>query len=300
VVEIDSGGSSTEIWYTQLGKTAYLNGTAFNYAYWPTPGGGTLLQTHGSGGDSYYYEHNDWLGNARISSTLGTIIIHDRAFAPLRGDVRQLRLRFALTLLNVGDASPVRIQMDCEVGLRPSTFPLNNQDPEMQFTELREYAGRPGWQIVEEFTDQGVSGCKESRPALNRLMSDACRRRFDAILVWKIDRFGRSLKHLVNALADLAALVVAFVSLRDNLDLSTPSGRLMFQIIGAMAEFERALILERVRAGLRNARVKGRRLGRPRVFVDASQIASLRLQGRSWAQITEQIGVSKERRNEPL
>jgi resolvase-like protein len=82
-------------------------------------------------------------------------------------------------------------------------------------------------------------------------MSDACRRRFDAVLVWKIDRFGRSLKHLVNSLAELAALGVAFVSLRDNLDLSTPSGRLMFQIIGAMAEFERALIQERVRAGIK-------------------------------------------------
>src|ERR1019366_6126516 len=87
-----------------------------------------------------------------------------------------------------------------------------HQDPEMQLAELREYAGRRGWQIVEEFTDQGVSGSKESRPALNRLMSDACRRRFDAVLVWKIDRFGRSLKHLVNALAELAALGVAFVS----------------------------------------------------------------------------------------
>jgi DNA invertase Pin-like site-specific DNA recombinase len=136
----------------------------------------------------------------------------------------------------------------------------------------------------------GVSGCKESRPALNRLMSDACRRRFDAVLVWKIDRFGRSLKHLVNALAELAALGVAFISLRDNLDPSTPSGRLMFQIIGAMAEFERALIQERVRAGLRNARAKGRRLGRPRVVVDASRIASLRAQGRSWAQITDEMG----------
>ena len=146
-----------------------------------------------------------------------------------------------------------------------------HQDPEMQLAELREYAGRRGWQIVEEFTDQGVSGCKESRPALNRLMADAHSRKFDAVLVWKIDRFGRSLKHLVNALAELAALGVAFISLRDNLDLSTPSGRLMFQIIGAMAEFERALIQERVRAGLRNARAKGRRLGRPRVIVDASR-----------------------------
>jgi DNA invertase Pin-like site-specific DNA recombinase len=147
------------------------------------------------------------------------------------------------------------------VALYARVSTLNSQDPEMQLAELREYAGRRGWQVVEEFTDQGVSGCKESRPALNRLMSDACRRRFDAVLVWKIDRFGRSLKHLVNALAELAALGVAFISLRDNLDLSTPSGRLMFQIIGAMAEFERALIQERVRAGIRNARAKGQRLG---------------------------------------
>jgi DNA invertase Pin-like site-specific DNA recombinase len=153
-----------------------------------------------------------------------------------------------------------------------------HQDPEMQLRELREYVGHRGWQITETYTDTGVSGSKDSRPALNRLMADACQRRFDAVLVWKLDRFGRSLRHLVNSLAELEALGVAFVSLRDNLDLSTPSGRLMFQIIGAMAEFERALIQERVRAGLRNARAKGRRLGRPRVIVDASRIASLREQ----------------------
>lgn len=179
------------------------------------------------------------------------------------------------------------------VALYARVSTLNNQDPEMQLAELREYAGRRRWQIVEEFTDQGVSGCKESRPALNRLMSDACRRRFDAVLVWKIDRFGRSLKHLVNALAELAALGVAFVSLRDNLDLSTPSGRLMFQLLGAMAEFERALIQERVRAGIRNARAKGRRLGRPRVVVDASRVAALRAQGNSWSQVQAELGVSK-------
>ena len=91
------------------------------------------------------------------------------------------------------------------VALYARVSTLNNQDPEMQLTELREYSGRRGWQIVEEYTDQGFSGSKESRPALNRLMADACRRRFDAILVWKIDRFGRSLKHLVNALAELGA-----------------------------------------------------------------------------------------------
>ncbi len=124
-------------------------------------------------------------------------------------------------------------------------------------------------------------------------MADAHRRSFDAVLVWKLDRFGRSLRHLVNALAELEARRITFISLRDNLDLGTPAGRLMFQIIGAMAEFERALIRERVKAGLRNAHAKGRRLGRPRVSVDIQQIAALRRQGRSCAQITSATGVSK-------
>src|SRR5664280_238364 len=140
---------------------------------------------------------------------------------------------------------------------------LNGQHPEMQLSELREYAARRGWTVTGEYVDEGVSGSKESRPELNRLMADAHSRKFDIVLVWKIDRFGRSLKHLVTALADLDAYGVTFASLRDNLDLSTPTGRLMFQIIGAMAEFERSLIQERVRAGLRNARAKGKRLGRP-------------------------------------
>jgi DNA invertase Pin-like site-specific DNA recombinase len=111
------------------------------------------------------------------------------------------------------------------------------------------------------------------------------------VLVWKIDRFGRSLKHLVNALADLAAYGVAFISLRDNLDLTTPSGRLMFQIIGAMAEFERALIQERVKAGLRNARAKGKTLGRPRRIVNVDKIAQLRAQGEPWRAISDKLGV---------
>src|SRR5215469_5638518 len=141
----------------------------------------------------------------------------------------------------------------------------HGQDPELQLRELREYAASRGWMIIEEYVDHGVSGTKASRPALNQLMAAAHRRKVDAVLVWKLDRFGRSLQHLVNALAELEVLGVAFVSLRDNLDLSTPSGRLMFQIVGAMAEFERALIQERVKAGLRNAKAKGKKLGRPRV-----------------------------------
>ena len=130
--------------------------------------------------------------------------------------------------------------------------------------ELRQFAEARGWKLADEYVDHGVSGSKDSRPELNRLMADAKRRRFDVVLVWKLDRFGRSLRHLVNALAEFESLGIAFVSLSDNLDLSTASGRLMFHIIGAMAEFERALIQERVKAGIRNARAKGRRIGRPR------------------------------------
>src|ERR1700751_5501543 len=114
------------------------------------------------------------------------------------------------------------------VALYARVSTLNGQGPEMQLRELREYASRRGWSVNKEYIDQGVSGSKESRPALNDLMADAQRRKFDAVLVWKIDRFGRSLKHLVNSLAELGALGVAFVSFGDNLDLSTPSGRLMF------------------------------------------------------------------------
>jgi DNA invertase Pin-like site-specific DNA recombinase len=166
-----------------------------------------------------------------------------------------------------------------------------SQDPQMQLRELREYAQRRELQVVEEYVDHGISGSKDSRPALNKLMADAHGRKFDSILVWKLDRFGRSLRHLVNALAELEAVGVAFISLRDNLDLATPSGRLMFQIIGAMAEFERALIQERVKAGLRNAKAKGVRLGRPRVFVSESRIEALRASGASWRAIAKELGV---------
>ncbi len=180
--------------------------------------------------------------------------------------------------------------MRCGIYARVSTNG-HGQDPTMQTRELREYCERREWEIVGEYVDTGVSGSKDSRPQLNRLMADAHRRKFDAVLVWKLDRFGRSLKHLVDALAEFEALGVAFVSLKDNLDLSAPAGRLMFQIIGAMAEFERSLIQERVRAGLRNARAKGRKLGRPRVPVDAVKLARLRAEGHSWPSISRQLGI---------
>ena len=165
-----------------------------------------------------------------------------------------------------------------------------HQDPEMQLRELREFAEHRGFNITFEYVDR-MTGSKDSRPALNQLMADASRRKFDSVLVWKLDRFGRSLRHLVNAIAELEAIGVAFISFRDNLDLSTPSGRLMFQIIGAMAEFERALIQERVRAGLRNAKAKGKKLGRPRADLDPSQVETLRASGRSWREIAKELGV---------
>jgi DNA invertase Pin-like site-specific DNA recombinase len=166
----------------------------------------------------------------------------------------------------------------------------NGQDPTMQTRELREYAERRGWTVAGEFVDSGVSGSRDRRPQLDALMDLARRRKVDVILTWKLDRWGRSLKHLVNSLSELEALGVAFVALRDNLDLSTPSGRLMFHVIGAMAEFERSLIQERVRAGLRNARAKGTRLGRPRVAVDGRRIATLRGQGLGWKKIAREMG----------
>jgi DNA invertase Pin-like site-specific DNA recombinase len=164
------------------------------------------------------------------------------------------------------------------------------QDPEMQLRELREYAKHRGLIIVNEYVDR-MTGSKDSRPSLNRMMADAAQRKFDAVLVWKLDRFGRSLRHLVNALAELEALGMSFISLRDNLDLTTPSGRLMFQIIGAMAEFERSLIQERVKAGLRNAKAKGRRLGRPPAVVDKTKVLALRDSGASWRTIAEKLGI---------
>jgi DNA invertase Pin-like site-specific DNA recombinase len=170
---------------------------------------------------------------------------------------------------------------------------LNGQDPALQTRELHEYAERRGWTIVREYVDRGVSGSKDSRPAFNQMLADVHQRKCDVVLVWKLDRLGRSLRHLVNTLAELEARGVAFVSLQDNLDLSTPTGRLMFNVIGAMAEFERSLIQERVRAGIRNARAKGKRIGRPRVAADGAEVMALRKAGKSWSKVCLETGLSK-------
>jgi DNA invertase Pin-like site-specific DNA recombinase len=163
---------------------------------------------------------------------------------------------------------------------------------DLQLVELREYVARRGWKLAGEYVDHGVSGSQESRPALNRLMNDARQRRWDVIAVWKLDRFARSVKHVVVALSEFEALGITFVSLKDNLDLTTPSGRFMFQIIAAFGELERAIIAERVKAGLQNAKRRGKRLGRPQVTVDLALIGSLRSSGAAWRQISSRLGVS--------
>lgn len=165
----------------------------------------------------------------------------------------------------------------------------SDQDPDVQVRELREYAERRGWTLVKEPYVDYASGKLEKRPALDLLMRDAGRRTFDAVLVWKLDRFGRSLRHLINALAELESRGVAFISLSDNIDLSTPAGRLMFQIIGAMAEFERTLISERVSAGLRAARAKGRKIGRPKRQIDVAQVVKMRGFGMSQNTIIREL-----------
>lgn len=166
------------------------------------------------------------------------------------------------------------------------------QNPEMQLRELREYCERRGWNISGEYTDSGVSGAKESRPELNRLMADAHKRHFDAIVVWRFDRFARSVSHLLRALENFKALGIEFVSLSEQVDTSTPTGKMIFTVLGAVAELERSLIAERVRAGVRNARAKGKRLGRPRIAVDTRQIAALRASGASYPSIAATLGLS--------
>lgn len=168
----------------------------------------------------------------------------------------------------------------------------HGQDPQLQTREIREYCERRGWQVAGEYVDAGISGAKDSRPELNRLIADAHRRRFDAVVVWKFDRFARSVSHLLRALETFSSLGIAFVSLSEQIDTTTPTGKMVFTVLGAVAELERSLIAERVRAGLRNARAKGKRLGRPRVTVDAVQIARLRASGQSWRAIAKSLGVS--------
>jgi DNA invertase Pin-like site-specific DNA recombinase len=146
-----------------------------------------------------------------------------------------------------------------------------DQSTEMQLRELRDFAERRGWQLTAEYIDV-ISSTKEKRPEHDRLVADAKRRRFDVLLVYRYDRFARSLRQLVNALADFHALGINFVSLHEGVDTSTSTGKLMFGIFASFAEFERNVLSERVRSGLQNAKAKGQKLGRPSIDVDMKDV----------------------------
>ena len=167
------------------------------------------------------------------------------------------------------------------------------QDVTLQLQDLRAYTQRRGWTIAEEYIDIGESGAKSSRPALDRLMADARARRIDGVLVWRFDRFARSTHHLLLALEEFRQLGVEFVSYQEQVDTGSPLGQAMFTIIGALAQFERSLLIERVRAGIRKARADGKRLGRPRAILDRGRIAELQRQGVSYQAIARTLKIPK-------
>jgi DNA invertase Pin-like site-specific DNA recombinase len=170
---------------------------------------------------------------------------------------------------------------------RVSTF---DQEPENQLAELRRYAEARGWSATE-YVDRGVSGAKDRRPALDALLQDARRRRCDVVVCWRLDRLGRSLKHLITLLEELQALGVAFVSLAEGIDATTPAGKLQMHILAAIAEFERERIRERVLAGLQRARSQGRILGRPRTRLPLERLLSV--SGLPIRVAADRLGVSR-------
>ncbi len=167
------------------------------------------------------------------------------------------------------------------------------QSVDLQVDGLRDYAKARGFEIIGEYLDQGVSGARAKRPALDRLLANARRRQFDAVLVWKLDRLGRSLHHLLTILGEFDELGVRFVSLDDAIDTSTAAGRLFMQMRGAFAEYELAQIRERTKAGVAAARRRGRRLGRPRAYLNVDRARELLAQGRSLSSVADELRVSR-------
>lgn len=166
-----------------------------------------------------------------------------------------------------------------------------DQNCELQLRDLGAFCAARGFTLVREFVDVGESGAKDSRPQLNELMAAARKRQLDAVLVWRFDRFARSTKHLLLALEEFRSLGVQFISYQENIDTSTPLGQALFTIVAAVAQLERDLIRERVSAGVRNARARGKKLGRPRQTVDRQELRRLRIEGASLRQIAAKLGV---------
>ena len=168
-----------------------------------------------------------------------------------------------------------------------------DQHPETQAIELRQFARQRGYEIAEEYVDHGVSGIKVRRPALDRLLKNAHRRRFDAVLVWSCDRLARSTRHFLQVLDELNALGIQFHSQREAIDTEGPLGRAIVIIISAIAELEKSLIVERVRAGLRRAKLEGRRIGRTPLDVDHAALVKDRLSGMSLTIVAKKHGLSR-------
>jgi len=185
------------------------------------------------------------------------------------------------------DSTPHRTALYCRVS-------TSDQSTDSQLLDLRRYVSERGWTTFNEYCDNGISGTKDSRPALNELMNDAKKRRFDVVLVWRFDRFARSTRHLINALEEFKNLKIDFVSYQENIDTSSPLGSAIFTIISAVAQLERDIIAERVKAGLRNAVEAGKQLGRPRgTSLDIEVIHRLKSEGLSIREIAKQVGTSK-------
>jgi DNA invertase Pin-like site-specific DNA recombinase len=165
-----------------------------------------------------------------------------------------------------------------------------DQSCDLQLRDLRAYCAARQLVVVREYVDQGQSGTKDSRPELNEMMGDARKRKLDTILVWRFDRFARSTRHLLSALEEFRSLGLQFISYQENIETGTPLGQALFVIIAAIAELERGLICERVTAGIRNARARGKRLGRPRQYVDLKRIAETQAAGKSLRQIARELG----------
>jgi DNA invertase Pin-like site-specific DNA recombinase len=172
---------------------------------------------------------------------------------------------------------------------RVSTF---DQKPETQLLDLRRLAEQRGFEVVYEYTDK-ISGVKAKRPALDQLLATAHRREFDVVLVWAADRLARSVRHFLEVLDTLNHLGIEFVSFRENLDTGGPLGRAVVVIVSAVAELERNLIIERVRAGLRRAKLEGRRLGRKPLEIDRTALVRDRARGLSLAQLAKAYRISR-------
>ena len=169
------------------------------------------------------------------------------------------------------------------------------QNTDMQVTEIYAYAQRMGWTIAEEYIDKGWSGSKASRPAFDELLKGVHQRRFDAVLVWKLDRWGRSLSNLLDSIRLLDSRSIRFIAITDGIDTdkNNPAARLMLHMLGCFAEFERSMIRERVKAGMAAARAKGKHLGRRRRIFDRDKARELRAEGKSLAQVSKALGVGK-------